>query len=255
MTTEIPIAGGRDGACRQSPCGAGVIAPASPPLTADAATMKAASDFLASVEIKDGSVWTLARTTILVQLWFQGLSTREIGLALRVTKNAIVGQAHRIELPGRPSPIPGRITARQALIPCPTPPPLPSLEQSPPVEVCSPTLPPPPPQPPPPTPEARAVRAPPVARVARTLPPLPREQPFPPPRTAGCAPPVRLVPPPPPPTVFRGRALTPCCWPFGDPGTKSFRFCGDPSLPGKPYCPTHLRKAYVPVPRKETRCA
>lgn len=38
------------------------------------------------------------------RLWSQGLSTREIGLALGITKNAVVGLAHRMGLE-RPSPI------------------------------------------------------------------------------------------------------------------------------------------------------
>src|SRR4051812_20405183 len=110
MTDDNPIVGGRDGVVRQSPSGAGVTAPGDPP-TADAATTQAASDFLATVTVKPSSAWTLARTTILVRLWFQGETTPVIGEALGVSKNAIVGQARRVGLPGRPSPIPGRTTA------------------------------------------------------------------------------------------------------------------------------------------------
>src|SRR5271155_3390062 len=39
-------------------------------------------------------------------LWDEGHSTAEIGRRLGVTKNAIVGKAHRLDLPARPSPIP-----------------------------------------------------------------------------------------------------------------------------------------------------
>ena len=38
-------------------------------------------------------------------LWDEGHSTAEIGRRMGVTKNAIVGKAHRLELPARPSPI------------------------------------------------------------------------------------------------------------------------------------------------------
>src|SRR5436305_8979298 len=38
-------------------------------------------------------------------LWAEGLSTAEIGRRLGVSKNAIVGKAHRLDLPARPSPI------------------------------------------------------------------------------------------------------------------------------------------------------
>lgn len=38
-------------------------------------------------------------------LWAEGHSTSEIARRIGVTKNAIVGKAHRLDLPGRPSPI------------------------------------------------------------------------------------------------------------------------------------------------------
>lgn len=38
-------------------------------------------------------------------LWESGLSTEKIGKAMGLTKNAIVGKAHRLDLPARPSPI------------------------------------------------------------------------------------------------------------------------------------------------------
>jgi len=38
-------------------------------------------------------------------LWSEGLSTAEIGRRLNISKNAVVGKAHRLNLPPRPSPI------------------------------------------------------------------------------------------------------------------------------------------------------
>src|SRR5271165_3098824 len=38
-------------------------------------------------------------------LWADGHSTAEIGRRLGVSKNAVVGKAHRLDLPARPSPI------------------------------------------------------------------------------------------------------------------------------------------------------
>jgi GcrA cell cycle regulator len=38
-------------------------------------------------------------------LWAEGLSTAEIGRRMGVSKNAVVGKAHRLHLPARPSPI------------------------------------------------------------------------------------------------------------------------------------------------------
>jgi GcrA cell cycle regulator len=38
-------------------------------------------------------------------LWAEGHSTAEIGRRLNISKNAVVGKAHRLNLPSRPSPI------------------------------------------------------------------------------------------------------------------------------------------------------
>src|SRR5476651_2118752 len=65
-------------------------------------------------------------------LWAEGHSTAEIGRRLGVTKNAIVGKAHRLDLPARPSPIrrdPDAAPVRRATVrrvDGPTLPPLPS---------------------------------------------------------------------------------------------------------------------------------
>ena len=89
--------------------------------------------------------------------------------------------------------------------------------------------------------------------------PAPIAAPVPPPRPA--APPRVFVPPqsrhvraddivPPIPRVDRppvpkyGR-VTACCWPIGEPGTREFRFCEAASQPGRPYCETHVARAYV----------
>ena len=36
-----------------------------------------------------------------------------------------------------------------------------------------------------------------------------------------------------------------CCWPTGDPRKTGFLFCGDPIVPGKPYCLKHCEQAYT----------
>jgi GcrA cell cycle regulator len=36
-----------------------------------------------------------------------------------------------------------------------------------------------------------------------------------------------------------------CCWPTGDPKKNGFVFCGDPVVPGKPYCLSHCQEAYT----------
>jgi GcrA cell cycle regulator len=48
------------------------------------------------------------------------------------------------------------------------------------------------------------------------------------------------------------RSAPSCCWPIGEPGTKTFRFCDDTSVAGKPYCEEHAKLAYVKLrDRKE----
>jgi len=43
-----------------------------------------------------------------------------------------------------------------------------------------------------------------------------------------------------------------CQWPFGEPATKEFHFCGDKTLEGYSYCPKHVEMAYrEPEPRRK----
>ncbi|MDH5749907.1 MAG: GcrA family cell cycle regulator [Rhodospirillales bacterium] len=49
--------------------------------------------------------WTPERTSTLIVLWEEGLSTSEMGRRLGVTKNAVVGKVHRLGLAKRNSPI------------------------------------------------------------------------------------------------------------------------------------------------------
>jgi len=51
------------------------------------------------------SVWTPELIAEVTRLWGEGLTTAEIGKLVGVTKNAVVGKAHRLGLPARPSPI------------------------------------------------------------------------------------------------------------------------------------------------------
>jgi GcrA cell cycle regulator len=57
-----------------------------------------------------------------------------------------------------------------------------------------------------------------------------------------------LTPPAPPVTTTPIRTPLlgnqPCCWPIGEPGTRSFRSCNVINEAGKPYCPDHCKIAY-----------
>jgi GcrA cell cycle regulator len=188
-------------------------------------------------------VWDEETIRLLKDLWTQGLSTAEIGRRLAVSKNAIVGKAHRLELEARPSPIrrDGVKPATDHPPPCPrtagpTLPPLASADLQPMVA----------------TELAQSARS--MTTISTVnIRPLRPATTTPPPavdRTSAAPPASRTVMPPAP---FQSRRPVPsCCWPIGEPGTRTFRFCDDLSLPGKPYCDEHAKLAYVKVrDRKE----
>jgi GcrA cell cycle regulator len=149
--------------------------------------------------------WTDETILCLRALWDEGHSTAEIGRRLGITKNAVVGKAHRLNLPGRPSPI--RRSSGEARQPR-----RPSLRRA-----NGPTLP--------------ALAA--IGSVSKPTELLRPQQPQ-----------LRAVPVT--PRVSASRSSS-CCWPIGEPGTPSFRFCSDDAVNGKPYCGEHAAIAYVKV--------
>jgi GcrA cell cycle regulator len=66
--------------------------------------------------------WTEESIALLRKLWEEGVPTAEIGRRLGTTKNAVVGKAHRLNLPDRPSPIRGGAKSERTRKPA-TPPP------------------------------------------------------------------------------------------------------------------------------------
>lgn len=171
-------------------------------------------------------VWDEDTIRHLRDLWTQGLSTAEIGRRLGVSKNAIVGKAHRLELDARPSPIRRDGVKASAERPLPFPrmagptlPPLASAEVQFPTSLPS---------------NVQPLRSPAIAgpRPAIVSPPA-------------VLPATRQVMPSAP--MQTRRSAPSCCWPIGEPGTKAFRFCDDTSLAGKPYCDQHAKLAYVKI--------
>ena len=165
-------------------------------------------------------------------LWAEGLSTAEIGRRMGISKNAVVGKAHRLNLPSRPSPI-RRSTGEPRLVVR---------------RVCGPTLPPLPAHSvtPASTTPSRALGQG-YGAPRADLPTVKQAEPAPRPTSA---PPLRAIP-----TARAGGRFTPCCWPIGEPGTTSFRFCDEDSLHGKPYCATHAQIAYVKIKDRREEAA
>ena len=51
------------------------------------------------------TIWTNELIDQLVVLWGEGLPTAEIGRRFAISKNAVIGKAHRLLLKPRPSPL------------------------------------------------------------------------------------------------------------------------------------------------------
>jgi GcrA cell cycle regulator len=173
--------------------------------------------------------WTAEAIDHLRSLWAEGHSTAEIGRRMGVTKNAVIGKAHRLSLPARPSPIrreaeSGGHGPRPARAPRAAPPPRPDMPLR---RLGLPSAGSPPAAPGGAGPVIPAT----VASAEATAAPTPGA-PAPAPSPAVVRPFPRAS----------GRS---CCWPLGDPGTPEFRFCGGESLAGKPYCAEHAAVAYV----------
>ncbi len=165
--------------------------------------------------------WTEDTIARLRNLWDEGHTTAEIGRRLGVTKNAVVGKAHRLSLPARPSPIRrGSAEGRAALRP--------ALRRT-----SGPTL---------PALQAMVPSRPDLARPDLARPQLPRTEPS----RAELARPAAALRPVPATPRTAARSVS-CCWPIGEPGTPAFRFCSDVALAGKPYCGEHAEIAYVKV--------
>lgn len=212
--------------------------------------------------------WTDERIEQLRNMWEKGLTASQIADELGgVSRNAVIGKAHRLGLKSRPSPV--KATEKVAK------------------PVKAPVA--PKPASPAPAPRAAAPAAPrPVAAAPRPEPkpvveasdedgvevapkpdaprivsigpggfirqgPGDQQAPIPP------APPRRLVPAKPSPEIADKTSLLDlndriCRWPMGHPGEPDFHFCGVAVNPGFPYCVEHCGRAYqAQLPRGTRR--
>lgn len=229
--------------------------------------------------------WTDERIEKLTKMWEGGATASQIAEELGgVSRNAVIGKAHRLGLKARPSPVKANDkTEAVAAAPKPAKPAAPAAPPAP-VEA-RPAAPKPAPAPAPV--EARPAPAAPVARPAPAAPAAPAptsaapatDAPTPPaPRVVSVgpggflrqgpgdqqapippAPPRRLVPARPSPEIADKTSLLDlndriCRWPMGHPGEPDFHFCGEKVNPGFPYCVEHCGRAYqAQLPRGHRR--
>ena len=220
--------------------------------------------------------WTEERIDRLKAMWSQGSTASMIAEELGgVSRNAVIGKAHRLGLDSRPSPVkPVEKTVKKPAAAKPAPVPA----ASPPAKK---------PLPEPAAPRVAAPSGPPVRKpivtdaanmpVQNLVParegtdpsaiqyrsvgpggfirqgPGDTQAPIPP------APPRRLVPAKPSAEVADRTSLLDlndriCRWPMGHPGEPDFHFCGDHANPGFPYCVAHCGVAYqAQLPRRDRR--
>jgi len=204
--------------------------------------------------------WTDERIETLTKMWEGGSTASQIADELGgVSRNAVIGKAHRLGLKARPSPVkpndkPDVDAPVVAKPPRPADPaPRPAQRATAPVAA---------PRPAAPIPGAPAatLSATPQPRIVSVGPggflrqgPGDQQPPIPP------APPRRLVPAKPSAEIADKTSLLDlndriCRWPMGHPGEADFHFCGSAVNPGFPYCVEHCGRAYqAQLPRGHRR--
>ena len=212
--------------------------------------------------------WTEERIERLKKMWHDGSTASQIADELGgVSRNAVIGKAHRLGLEARPSPVkPGeeKDSPKKAAKPAAPKAPRPvKIESSAAAshaddvapgdapDGAGPDLRAPPPQPAKPetTMQYRSVGPGGFIRQG----PGDTQAPIPP------APPRRLVPAKPSAEVADKTSLLDlndriCRWPMGHPGEPDFHFCGQQANPGFPYCVQHCGVAYqAQLPRRDRR--
>ncbi|HTU12342.1 MAG TPA: GcrA family cell cycle regulator [Allosphingosinicella sp.] len=213
--------------------------------------------------------WTDERIDRLKELWSQGKTASYIADELGgVSRNAVIGKAHRLGLQSRPSPVKPNEPApkakakvrEKAEAAAPAPKPAAAPAPAAPWEDDEDEAPAAAPKPAREAAEKPAEKAEPQPIVRSIGPggfvrqgPSDQQAPIPP------APPRRLVPAKPSPEVADKTGLLDlneriCKWPIGHPGEPDFHFCGNPANPGFPYCVQHCGVAYqAQLPRRDRK--
>jgi len=191
--------------------------------------------------------WTDERVEMLKTMWSEGKSASQIAKELGgVTRNAVIGKVHRLGLSNRVGGVdrPEDEADVGAFAEAPAPDPVPEAQAEPqPAAAAAAARP------------AAAREAPPAVRVkpaaGQPLPPQPAGSEISPEALANLA-----------EVAKKARRLSlmqlterTCKWPVGDPATDDFWFCGLTTVPGKPYCETHVAVAFQPMSARRDRRA
>jgi GcrA cell cycle regulator len=174
--------------------------------------------------------WTEDRVEVLKKLWAEGLSASQIAgkLGMGVTRNAVIGKVHRLNLAGRvntpraQAPRTGRKPQGETQTAAPRGPARPSM----------------------PTAGATALKSFAQPQTSARAQPLPEPKPL---RLVESSKDGRI-------TILHLSDKT-CKWPIGDPQHEEFCFCGHGPREGSPYCEYHARIAYQPAQDRHRRRA
>ena len=214
--------------------------------------------------------WTDERIETLKTMWATGATASKIAEELGgVSRNAVIGKAHRLGLKARPSPVKSAEKKKPAAKKAAPAKKAASRKAAPAAKPAEPK----PAATPAPTPApaqagpANTNQSQPLPNKQQDLPkivsigpggfhrqgPGDQQAPIPP------APPRRLVPAKPSPEIADKTSLLDlsdkvCRWPMGHPGEPDFHFCGQAVNPGFPYCVEHCGRAYqAQLPRGARR--
>ena len=191
--------------------------------------------------------WTDERIATLKKMWEGGSTASQIAEELGgVSRNAVIGKAHRLGLKSRPSPVKANEKKKAPAKPKPAPKPAAKKTAKPAAKPAAPAAPAKPAAAPAPKQDA-AIPSQPLPNKGSDLPkivsvgpggflrqgPGDQQAPIPP------APPRRLVPAKPSPEIADKTSLLDlsdkvCRWPMGHPGEPDFHFCGEAVNPGFP---------------------
>ena len=165
--------------------------------------------------------WTDERIATLKKMWKEGKSAAEIAKTLGkgVTRNAVIGKAHRMGLSGRPSPIKKSAAPKKEAAPKKT-----AVKATRSKKAAAPAA-------------AATTKSAPVKEV-QDLKVFEKD-----------------VVPPGGGVALLDLTERMCKWPIGDPREDDFTFCGLAIRPGTPYCPEHAAMAYQTSSRNRNAAA